>query len=635
MVTWYEGKRGKDTFGMGVRPILITYHWIPFGPGVSHHGYLDLGIYVDSLTIAMFAMVAIIAAIVHLFSIGSMRREPGFSSFFAGLGLLCFAMFGLILSATFLQAIIFWQLLGLFTYMMVGFWIDKPAAAAAAQRTFVIQCLGNAGLLIGVGIMAARLGTLTMPLAWAALGNAAAGQAVALPGGGVFSTGLATWMGIALFSGAVARSAQFPLQFWLADATQAPPPAGAMICSATTLAAGVYFIGRVFPLLTPDARLLIAIIGLATLVMAALIAVAQTDLLRVLAWSSVSQVGFMMMALGVGSWMGGMFHLITHGFFQSLLFLCAAGVMAATGTDGNMRDWGGLWRKIPVTGATFLVAVLAIAAAPLFSGYYSQSIMITDAAAFSIYATRVGGRGGGYWLFFVLPMVVAYLTAFYMAKCWLITFLGAPRNVRLYARAREHPSLWGPPLALAFLSVISGYAMNVPELLAASIAETKIICADLSTPNASATGAKFRGFDGAWPALRPAAPEGDSVVVVEPSPDAASPAARAHEAGHSLARSWLNWAWIVGIALAGCVYFNGDWVADRLMQAAPVRWVHTWLLNGMFFEELYEWTIVNLVAGLVRLVGAIDRYLINGGIDLISRLVGRAIRLNRPAKPSA
>src|SRR5205809_16961 len=282
--------------------------WIPVGEGINqaHPGFLDVGIYVDSLTVAMFAMITLVSTLIFIFSIGYMREDKRFPRFFTYLCLFDFSMLGLVLGGTLLQLFIFWELVGLCSY---------------------------------------------------------------------------------LFFGAVGKSAQFPLHVWLPDAMEGPTPVSALIHAATMVAAGVYLVGRIFPVLTPDAKLFIAIIGCITLTMAALIALAQTDIKKVLAYSTLSQLGYMILALGIGSYVGGLFHLITHAFFKALLFLGSGSVIHAAHHEQELPQYGGLWKKIPVTCITFGIAVLAIAGTPMFSGHYSKDMIIRDAGAFATLAT--------------------------------------------------------------------------------------------------------------------------------------------------------------------------------------------------------------------------------------------------------
>src|SRR6185503_15262441 len=367
---------------------------IPVGPGLNqdHPGFLQLGIYVDSLTVVMFSMITLVSALVFVFSLGYMSEDKRFPRFFTYLSLFCFSMLGLVIGGTILQLFIFWELVGLCSYLLIGFWYEKRSASNAAIKAFVVNRVGDFGFVIGLGILFFNLGNVTLPDVWKHLGKAGQieqNQVLIVPTDGAngatgtlqpagseqaskfnhMTAGLLTIMGIGLFFGAVGKSAQFPLHVWLPDAMEGPTPVSALIHAATMVAAGVYLVGRIFPILTPDAKLFIAIIGCTTLTMAALIALAQTDIKKVLAYSTLSQLGYMIMAIGIGSWVGGLFHLITHAFFKALLFLGSGSVIHAAHHEQELPQYGGLMRKIPITAITFGVAVLAIAGMGISVGY--------------------------------------------------------------------------------------------------------------------------------------------------------------------------------------------------------------------------------------------------------------------------
>ncbi len=641
MIGWMQTGRSAgsgERWGQGLMPITLSVRWVPVGSvtdsvghanGVaqSHPGWLDASIYVDSLTIAMFAMVTLVATAVHLFSIAYMAEDRRFARFFAYLGLFCFSMLGLLLSGTILQLFVFWELVGLCSYLLIGFWFEKKTACNAAIKAFIVNRIGDFGFMVGFGLLSCYLGNASLPQVWLALGDAGLGKAVALPDGTILSTGLLTLIGIGLFCGAVGKSAQFPLHVWLADAMEGPTPVSALIHAATMVAAGVYLVGRVFPILTPDAKLVIAIVGVTTLTMAALIATVQTDIKRILAFSTLSQLGYMTLAMGVGSWVGGMFHLITHAFFKSLLFLGAGSVIHAARHEQEVGQFGGLLRKIPVTGITFAIAVLAIAGTPLLSGYYSKEMILTHAGAFAEMATHAG-RSNLYWLLFILPTAIAYLTAFYMTRCWMLTFWGKPRNVHLYARAREHPMMWVPLIFLAALSVISGWRiMSVRDLLRSAAQEARHICLREQAASDFYRGREFNGMSTAWPGSLPKGEE----VIQEPSKPAAealSPpppgrldARAAFRAGEFLTGRYGVWAFAVGIGAGFLLYLNGLAAADRLLRVAPLRWLHQWLYHRMYFDELYFAIFVSVTMAASRLAAWFDRFVIDGCVNLMAWFV--------------
>jgi proton-translocating NADH-quinone oxidoreductase chain L len=646
MIVWLSAgseSNAGSVYGFGGQPVRIDYDWIPVGKWLSNNGFLQVGIYVDSLTIVMFAMITLVASLVHVFSIGYMAGDKRFPRFFTYLGLFCFSMLGLVIGGTILQLFIFWELVGLCSYLLIGFWYEKKTASNAAIKAFVTNRVGDFGFVIGLGILFFNLGNVTLPDVWGAMGRAGkveTGQVLVLPADGTpaelagtvhpdrpeftkynhMSATLLTVMGIGLFFGAVGKSAQFPLHVWLPDAMEGPTPVSALIHAATMVAAGVYLVGRIFPILTPDAKLFIAIIGCTTLTMAALIALAQTDIKKVLAYSTLSQLGYMILALAVGSWVGGLFHLITHAFFKALLFLGSGSVIHAAHHEQELTQYGGLWRKIPYTAATFGVGVLAIAGTPFLSGYYSKDMIIEHAGAFSWLATHTG-KPGSYWLFFALPTAIAYVTAFYMTRCWMLTFAGKPRNQHLYDHAHDTPILYIPLIVLAVLSVIGGAWLGVQPLLESSIQETRNY---FDPAKARPTGAapvptingRFEGFDTAWQSEHAYKQSGGAA---EPPPHA-----EAFEKGHDLVQTCVFWAFLVGIGLGVAIYWNGFKVANAMLRIPPIRWINIWLYRRMYFDELYLGTFVAITMAFATIAAVIDKYLVDGLVNFAAHFVKRA-----------
>ena len=633
----------------GAKPINLPFQWVPTGPGENqtHPGYLDVGLYVDSLTVTMFFMITLVATLVHVFSIGYMAEDKRFPRFFTYLALFCFSMLGLVIGGTTLQLFIFWELVGLCSYLLIGFWYEKKTASNAAIKAFVTNRVGDFGFLIGFGILFYHLGNVSLPAMWNLLGAAGQGEAIALPGGVTFTTTLLTVMGVGLFCGAIGKSAQFPLHVWLPDAMEGPTPVSALIHAATMVAAGVYLVGRIFPVLTPDAKLVIAIIGCTTLTMAALIAVAQSDIKKVLAYSTLSQLGYMILAMGVGSWMGALFHLITHAFFKALLFLGSGSVIHAAHHEQELPQYGGLWRKIPYTAVTFGIAVLAIAGTPFLSGYYSKDTILADAGAFAALATSNGGNRA-YWLLWILPTVIAYVTAFYMTRCFTLTFLGKPRNQHLYDHAHDTPILWLPLVVLAGLSIFGG-KIGIQSMLRYSIRETEIAAGNDQVFQ-SAWRAKVMGEFHSASVPEDHAPEGSAAAATGPLT-----AHAAHERGHHLTHRWVSFAFLVGIGAGVLLYLPGYKYADRFVRILPLGWVHTWLYRRMYFDELYQWVFVNATLAVSmfsawfdqkvvdRLVnwtalgvrktsvaaGIHDRYVVDGavhGVGSLAHDLGSAVR---------
>ena len=665
MVQWVVyGAPGSSPWGWKQSALLVLTRWLPIGPASGapagpplEAGWLHVGFYIDSLTIAMFGMVTLVALLVHVFAIGYMRGDARFARFFAYLSLFCFAMLGLLSAGTLLQLFVFWELVGLCSYLLIGFWTERPAAGRAATKAFIVNRVGDAGFLIGFGLLLHLLGNASLPHVWAALGSAGRGQPILLADGTLVSTGMLTAIGVCLFVGAAGKSAQFPLHTWLPDAMEGPTPVSALIHAATMVVAGVYLVARIFPLLTPDAKLVIAVIGCVTLLMGALIAMVQTDIKRVLAYSTISQLGFMMLAIGVGSWVGALFHLITHAFFKALLFLGAGSVIHAARHQQDMRQYGGLWRQIPVTAASFLVGVMAISGVGLalwgsgigLSGYYSKGHMLTDIGAFAGWATS-NGRSDAYWLLLAVPVLVAYLTPFYMTRVWMLTFWGRPRNVPLYGRAREAPMFYVPLLALAFMSGIAGWqVMNIRPLLEGAMVESttaaEVVLAGSAAPMSSGASQPterrpLMGWASVWPTYPPGAEpklpassvevsgSGDSTPIEEPTLSA-SPSSHqsAHASGLAMEHRFVGWAWIIGAAAAIVLYSRGLRIASRIADMPLVRPMHRWLLHGMYIDELWTVLLVRPILFGAALFAWLDRHVLDAAVNRSATIVRQLSRL--------
>jgi NADH-quinone oxidoreductase subunit L len=448
--------------------------WAEIGRFSSHTlnraWHLDLGYRIDYLTAVMFVMITFVATLIHVFSFGYMaeerqptvedhevtgegghhyRRRGRFGLFYLYLALFCFSMLNLVLADNLFQVFVSWELVGVCSYFLIGFYTERPSADRAAVKAFVVNRIGDAGFLVGLAIIWSTAGTFNFQELFARLGQSPE----------VMSHGLLVLAGLGIFAGCVGKSAQFPLHVWLPDAMEGPTPVSALIHAATMVAAGVYLVGRSYPLFTPEVLLVIAYTGGITLFGAALIAVVMTDLKRVLAYSTVSQLGYMMLALGVGGWVSGELHLLTHAFFKALLFLGAGSVIYACHHQQDMRHYGGLRHKLPVTAWTMFIGVLAIAGTPLFSGWYSKDAMLADALGFV-------HEHPEHAALFVLPLVTAGLTAFYMLRMWFLTFTGPPRDAHVDDEAHESPWVMTVPLVVlaAFsIGVAWGWPVWDPE----------------------------------------------------------------------------------------------------------------------------------------------------------------------------
>jgi NADH-quinone oxidoreductase subunit L len=381
-------------------PSELTTNWL----SISNLN-IDFGLKLDALSLMMMLIVTGVGGAIHIYSFGYMREDRGFSRFFACLSLFTFSMLGIVLANNFIQLFIFWELVGVSSYLLIGFWFEKPSAADAAKKAFFTNRLGDFGFLLGILVVWTALGSLN----FSALQQTLAANPAALGT-------LASVAGLLIFCGAMGKSAQFPLHVWLPDAMEGPTPVSALIHAATMVAAGVYMLCRVFFILTPDALHVIAYIGGFTALLAALIAVQQNDIKRILAYSTLSQLGYMVMAVGLSGPAPAMFHLTTHAFFKALLFLGAGSVIIALHHEQDIWKMGGLRKKMPVTFWTFLFATLALCGVPPFSGFYSKDSILAQALEQKNYPL------------FALGVAVAGLTTFYMFRLFYVAFLGERRT---------------------------------------------------------------------------------------------------------------------------------------------------------------------------------------------------------------
>ncbi|TAN36945.1 MAG: NADH-quinone oxidoreductase subunit L [Verrucomicrobia bacterium] len=398
---------------------------------------------VDRLSALMLLVVTGVGATIHVYSLGYMRGDAGFARFFGCLSLFMFSMLGIVLAANFIQMFIFWELVGVSSYLLIGFWFERPSAAEAGKKAFIVNRIGDFGFLLGILLIGAVAGTFNfgeLETKWPTLGLSAGTLALA--------AGL-------IFCGAVGKSAQFPLHVWLPDAMEGPTPVSALIHAATMVAAGVYMLCRVAWLLaaSPEIMNLIAWTGGITALMAASIAVAQRDIKRILAYSTLSQLGYMVMAVGLGATTEAMFHLTTHAFFKALLFLGAGSVIIALHHEQDIFKMGGLARKMLVTFSTFLIGTLALGGVWPLSGFYSKDAILL--------AEMDANRP-----LLVLALVTAGLTGFYMARALIVAFLGKARDEKVAGHAHESPLVVTLPLILlAVMAVVAGWHEEIPHFL--------------------------------------------------------------------------------------------------------------------------------------------------------------------------
>jgi len=408
------------------------FTWIPVG-GLQ----VDFGMQIDQLSICFVLLITGVGSLIHIYSIAYMAEDPDRRRFFAYLNLFLAAMLLLVVADNFVGLYAGWEGVGLASYLLIGFWYQKPTAATAAKKAFVMNRVGDAALALGIFVIFANFGTLSYS---GVFGQAAGASHTAL-----------TWIGLLLLAGACAKSAQVPLQAWLGDAMEGPTPVSALIHAATMVTAGVYLIVRSNPLysLSPDARLGVIIVGAVTLMFGAIIGCAKDDIKRALAASTMSQIGYMVLAAGLGpaGYAFAILHLLTHGFFKAGLFLGSGAVIHAMHEEQDMRHYGGLRSALPVTFATFGLGYLAIIGVPPFAGFFSKDAIIEAA---------LGAGGAGGWILGGAALLGAGITAFYMTRVMLLTFFGEKRWAP-DAHPHEAPALmtW-PMILLAVGSVFSG-----------------------------------------------------------------------------------------------------------------------------------------------------------------------------------
>jgi NADH-quinone oxidoreductase subunit L len=410
--------------------IIVLFNVIGADGGIAIHthnwfsiGDLDfnLGIRIDGLTAIMLIVVTSVATLVQIYSQGYMHNDPGYRRYYAYMSLFATSMLGLILADNLLMLFVFWELVGLSSYLLIGFWFHKPSAAAAAKKAFIVTRIGDLGLLAALLLIGTRAATFQI--------DTIHDLVIA---GAITGTTL-TLFGLGIFAGAVGKSAQFPLHVWLPDAMEGPTPVSALIHAATMVAAGVYLVARFFPIFeaSPDAREVVAWVGAITVAIGALIALVQTDLKRVLAYSTISQLGYMMLALGVFGYGAAVFHLFTHAFFKALLFLGSGSVNHATNTF-DMRKMGGLRHTMPITFITFLIGSLSLAGIFPLAGFFSKDEILAEA--------WVENRA-----LYGIAAIAAFLTALYMFRAIFLTFFGKYKGGEIVQEEDENMQFAGMP----------------------------------------------------------------------------------------------------------------------------------------------------------------------------------------------
>jgi len=605
------------------------FTWIDLGkvPGIGPL-QIRMGIVIDNLTAIMLAMVTLISLLVHLYSTGYMAGDKNYGRYFAFLGIFTFSMLGIVLSDNLFSIYIFWELVGLSSYLLIGFFFEKDSAADAQKKAFLANRVGDIGMWLGILILYSQFHTFSFTEIYA---NLAAGKFT-------MSNAWLTAAGLLLFMGCVGKSAQFPLHIWLPDAMEGPTPVSALIHAATMVAAGVYFVARIFVLLTPDALHVIAFIGAFTAFMAATIAITQNDIKRVLAYSTVSQLGYMVLGLGVGAYSAALFHLVTHAFFKACLFLGSGAIIHAMHHEQDMRWMGGLRKHMPWTFATFTLATLALAGLPLTSGFMSKDAILAGAIGFA----NVEG-GGVYYLIPLLGFFSAMLTAFYMGRQIWLVFFGESRTHMKPADdhhghdahaahgahdahgedhgAHEvHEVSWNmraPLVILAALSVFFVYSPN--PLDGAQGWFMKMIKTPTTVVGSyqSAVGSEKSAVSSQQLAVGTQLPTANSPLPTI-NERQAEIAHKAHEA-HFPAIYISSIMVVLGISLAGIVFVFR--IIDPDKTAVALRPLYLFSLNKWYWDEIYQATFINGSVLLSKMLSWFDTNIIDGIVNGVALFV--------------
>lgn len=430
------------------------YTWLVSGDLDIH-----IGLHIDRLTAVMLLLVTVVSSLVHIYTIGYMHGDSGYARFFSYIALFTFSMLMLVLADNLLQLFIFWEAVGLCSYLLIGHWYERASACAAATKAFLVNRVGDFGFMLGMLLVWYHFGSLNYLDIFPAIHEATDLTMNLLgPFGGVWDVSVFTLIALLLFTGAVGKSAQVPLHVWLPDAMEGPTPISALIHAATMVTAGVFMVARLAPIynLSPTAMSVVAVTGAATMLLGATIALTQTDIKRVVAYSTVSQLGYMIMACGLGAYASGMYHLLTHGAFKALLFLGCGSVIIALHHEQDMRHMGGLKEKLPITYWTFVVGSLALAGFPLTAGFFSKDDILVS-------AWSAGDLGQ---VLTILGLLTALLTAFYSFRLVFVTFWGPSHADPQHAAHIQEPSrtMTTPLLILAVFSVLTGY-LGIPSFL--------------------------------------------------------------------------------------------------------------------------------------------------------------------------
>ncbi|MCC6740893.1 MAG: NADH-quinone oxidoreductase subunit L [Planctomycetia bacterium] len=547
----------------------------PDGPDVTTFR-IPMGILIDNVTVIMLLVVTLVSTLVHVFSMGYMSDDPRYSRFFAFLSIFTFSMLGLVLCHNVFALYMFWELVGLSSYLLIGFWFEKKSAADAQKKAFLTNRVGDIGMLLGILLLFHFTGQLTYTGIFEGVAQGANGMPL----------WLLTAAGCLLFCGAIGKSAQFPLHIWLPDAMEGPTPVSALIHAATMVAAGVYLVTRMFPVFTPDALVVVAYFGGFTAIFAATIALCANDIKKVLAYSTVSQLGYMIMGLGASAYTYGFFHLWTHAFFKACLFLGSGSVIHAVHTQ-DMREMGGLWKKMPITFVAMLVSTLAIAGVPGTSGFASKDGILGDL----LYAAQ---HNRAFWPVVVFGFAGAALTAFYMFRLIFMTFAGEPRVREKFDHAHESPWVMAAPLVVLGALAMTSQYVPFRELVGPPPSAAKKAIALVQGPSAEPAAAAHAG-----PGEAHAAPSH-----ADPRRPWHDPLEHDKHHAHQLAMILSIAVAAAGIGLSCFTYLVPFISAPKI--AAAVPWAHSLLLNKYYVDEFVDELLVAPCLWLARFCARFD-----------------------------
>ncbi len=552
-------------------PAVKTYFtWITAG-----QFKVDFSLQVDQLTIIMLGVVTFVSLLVHIYSTGYMAHEEGYYRFFSYLNLFVFFMLTLVLAANVVLMFVGWEGVGLCSYLLIGFWFLKQSAISAGKKAFITTRIGDFGFTIGILLLFWTFKSVDFGTIFKRLVSAPPDV----------PTGILTAICLLLFTGAVGKSAQLPLYVWLPDAMEGPTPVSALIHAATMVTAGVYMVARMNPLFSraPVAMFVVALIGALTAFYAATIGLVQTDIKKVLAYSTVSQLGYMFLGLGVGAYASGVFHLMTHAFFKGLLFLAAGSVIHAMGGDQEMPHMGGLRTKIPITFWTMFIATFAIAGIPGFAGFFSKDEILEAARS---------GPNANIWLW-LLGLIGAGLTSFYMFRLIFLTFFGKPRYDEHKVHVHESPrSMTVPLIFLAILSTVGGW-VAAPHLIGGTEYFDKFLHPVFAMYAPAAT----------------AGAEGATEVVEAP--------------GIMLLHALTGWPVLIalaGLLVAWWFYIKSPQTPKKL--AESLRAPYTLILHKYYVDELYNAAIIRPLLWISTniLWHVVDEGVIDGTVNGVARL---------------